>query len=80
MDNNLTKQAMLCDTMYRMFKGNSLPYADMEDLIVMWQSLADHWQIYISDSEWEEFTEEINSVASNKFSVFEPIFEKYFKN
>jgi hypothetical protein len=52
----------------------------MEDLIVMWQSLADHWQIYISDSEWEEFTEEINSVASNKFSVFQPIFDKYFNN
>ena len=71
---------MLCDTMFRMFKSGTLPYLDMEDFIVMWQALAEHWDIYIEDYEWEEFTEEVNSLATNKYSVFEPIFDKYFNN
>ena len=80
MDNKQDKLGMLCDTMFRMFKSGSLPYLDMEDFIVMWQALAEHWNIYIEDYEWEEFTEEVNSMASNKYSVFEPIFDKYFNN
>jgi hypothetical protein len=80
MDKNLTAREMLCQTMYVMFKDNHLPYLDMEDFIVMWKSLADQWQIYIDDDQWEEFTEEINSVASNRIGVFEPIFNKYFNN
>jgi hypothetical protein len=80
MENNLTKEAMLCETMHKMFKDNHFTYLDMEDLIVMWQALADHWQIFISDNQWEEFTEEINTKASTKFSVFQPIFDKYFNN
>jgi hypothetical protein len=44
----------------------------------MWQSLADQWKINIEDDEWEEFAEEINSMASNRQSVFNSIFDKYF--
>ena len=78
MDNKLTAKEMLCQTMYVMFKDNHLPYLDMEDFIVMWHALADQWGIQIDDDQWEEFTEEINSVASNRIGVFEPIFNKYF--
>jgi hypothetical protein len=80
MDKKLTKEAMLCDTMHRMFKDNNFPYLDMEDLIVMWQSLAEKWDIYLDDDQWEEFTEEINSASSNKLSIFESIFNEYFNN
>jgi hypothetical protein len=80
MDNKLNAKEMLCQTMYVMFKDNHLPYLDMEDFIVMWQALADQWGIRIDDDQWEEFTEEINSVASNRIGIFEPIFNKYFKN
>ena len=80
MDKKLTAKEMLCQTMYVMFKDNHLPYLDMEDFIVMWQALADQWNIRIDDDQWEEFTEEINSVASNRESVFNTIFDKYFNN
>jgi hypothetical protein len=80
MDKKLTAKEMLCQTMYVMFKDNHLPYLDMEDFIVMWQALAEQWDIYIDDEQWEEFTEEINSVASNRLGVFEPIFNKHFNN
>lgn len=80
MDKKLDTLDMLCDTMYRMFKTGSLPYLDMEDYIAMWRSLAEHWQVYISDNEWEEFTEEINCVASNREGIFKEIFDKYFNN
>jgi hypothetical protein len=71
---------MLRETMYVMFKDNHLPYLDMEDFLIMWQSLADQWNIRIDDDQWEEFTEEVNSVASNRESVFNTIFDKYFNN
>lgn len=74
----MTKKEMLCDNMYRMFKGDVIRYADMEDFIVMWQSLADKWEIRLSDEQWDEFTEEINCVASNRQSYFTEIFDKYF--
>lgn len=80
MDNKLTPTQMLCSTMYVMFKDNHFPYLDMQDLIIMWQALADKWGIYLDDDQWEEFTEEINSVAANRITVFEPIFDKYFNN
>jgi hypothetical protein len=80
MDKKLTAKEMLCQTMYVMFKDNHLPYLDMEDFLVMWQALADQWNIRIDDEQWEEFSEEINSVSSNKLGVFEPIFNKYFNN
>jgi hypothetical protein len=80
MDKKLDKLDMLCETMYVMFKDNHLPYLDMEDFIIMWQSLADKWEIYLHDRQWEDFTEEINSVASNRHSVFAEIFDKHFKN
>jgi hypothetical protein len=76
--NKKTSQQMLRDTMYVMFKDNHLPYLDMEDFLVMWQSLADQWNIRIDDEQWEEFAEEVNSEASNKQSVFNSIFDKYF--
>lgn len=69
---------MLRDTMYRMFKNETLPYLDMEDFIVMWQALADKWGIYIIDDNWEDFAEEINSNASNRENVFNNIFDNYF--
>ena len=69
---------MLRDTMYRMFKNNALPYLDMEDFIVMWQALADKWNIYIIDDNWDDFAEEVNSNASTRESVFNKIFDKYF--
>jgi hypothetical protein len=78
MDNKISKYEMLRETMYDMFKYNHLPYLDMEDFLVMWQSLADQWNIRIDDEQWEEFAEEVNSEASNKQSVFNSIFDKYF--
>jgi hypothetical protein len=78
MDKKLSPHQMLRATMYAMFKDNHLPYLDMEDFIVMWQSLADRWNIRIDDDQWEEFTEEVNSEASTRQSVFNTIFDKYF--
>ena len=68
---------MLRDTMYMMFKKNLL-YLDMQDYIVMWEALAMKWNIRIDDDLWEEFAEEINSTSSNRQSVFNTIFDKYF--
>jgi DNA-binding MltR family transcriptional regulator len=78
MDKKLSKHQMLREVMYLMFKDNHLPYLDMEDFMVMWQSVADKWQIYIADDQWEEFIEEINCVASNRQAIFNEIFDKYF--
>lgn len=78
MDKKITKHQMLRDTMYVMFKDDHLPYLDMEDFLIMWQSLADQWNIRIDDDQWEEFIEEVNSVASNRQNVFNEIFDKYF--
>jgi hypothetical protein len=78
MNKNINSREMLCQTMYAMFKDDYLPYLDMEDFIIMWQSLADQWKINIEDDEWEEFAEEINSIASNRQSVFNSVFDKYF--
>jgi len=50
----------------------------MEDFIVMWQALADQWDIRIDDEQWDEFAEEVNSVASNRQNVFNEVFDKYF--
>ena len=78
MDKKITKHKMLKETMYVMFKDDHLPYLDMEDFLIMWQSLADQWNIRIDDDQWEEFIEEVNSVASNRQNVFNEIFDKYF--
>lgn len=78
MDKKITKHKMLRETMYVMFKDDHLPYLDMEDFLIMWQSLADQWDIRIDDDQWEEFIEEVNSVASNRQNVFNEIFDKYF--
>ena len=78
MDKKITKHKMLKETMYVMFKDDHLPYLDMEDFLIMWQSLADQWNIRIEDDQWEEFIEEVNSVASNRQNVFNEIFDKYF--
>ena len=67
---------MLCETMYKMYKDDYLQYLDMEDYIVMWQSLCDRWEIRIDDNQWKEFAEEVNSMASDKQSVFKLVFEK----
>ena len=78
MDKKITKHDMLRETMYVMFKDNHMPYLDMEDFIIMWQSLAEQWDIRIDDEQWEEFAEEINSMASNRQSIFNEVFDKYF--
>jgi len=78
MDSKLTPKQMLCETMYVMFKDNHLEYLDMEDFVVMWQTLADKWNVFISDGQWVDFTEEINCVASNRHNIFIEIFEKHF--
>jgi len=74
----MTKKEMLRDTMFRMFKGDTIPFADMEDFIEMWRALADKWGIYLSDEEWDQFAEEINSEASNRQNVFNEIFNTHF--
>ena len=78
MDNKLTHKEMLRTTMYKMFKDNYLPNLDMEDFIVMWRALAEHWNCDTMDDDWEEFTEEINCVASNREQIFNEIFDKHF--
>jgi hypothetical protein len=78
MDKKITKHKMLRNTMYQMFKNDTLPYLDMEDFIAMWQTLADKWDIYIKDDDWENFAEEINSNASNREFIFNEIFDNYF--
>lgn len=77
-EKQLTHRRMLRDTMYRMFKNNTLPYLDMEDFILMWETLADSWNVRILDNNWEDFAEEINSLASDREAVFNEIFDKYF--
>ena len=74
----VTKIRMLRETMYRMFKNDTLPYLDMEDFILMWETLANSWDVRMIDDNWEDFAEEINSMASNKQSVFNSVFDKYF--
>jgi len=61
-----------------MFKNDTLPYLDMEDFLIMWETLADSWNVRMIDNNWEDFAEEINSQASNRESVFNEIFDKYF--
>ena len=78
MDNKITHKEMLRTTMYKMFKDNYLPNLDMEDFIVMWRALAEQWNCDTMDDDWEEFTEEINSVASNREQYFNEIFDKHF--
>ncbi len=78
MDNKLTHKEMLCATMFKMFKDNYLPNLDMEDFIVMWRALAEQWNCDTMDDDWEEFTEEINCVASNREQIFNEIFDKHF--
>ena len=75
-----TTEKMLCETMFKMFKDDYLPNLDMEDYITMWQSLADKWGIIRTDSEWDEFAEEINCIASNRENYFNEIFDKHFNN
>lgn len=77
-EKQLTHRRMLRDTMYRMFKNNTLPYLDMEDFILMWETLADSWNVRMLDNNWEDFAEEINSLASDREAVFNEIFDKYF--
>ena len=72
-----TAKKLLCETMFKMFKTDTLPHLDMEDFIVMWKSLAEKWDCDIT-TDWEEFTEEINCVASNREKYFNEIFEKHF--
>jgi hypothetical protein len=74
-----TAKTLLCETMFKMFKTDFLPNLDMEDFIVMWKALAEKWDCDITTDGWEEFTEEVNCVASNREKYFTEIFEKHFK-
>ena len=74
----MTKKEMLRDTMFRMFKDDAIPFADMDDFIAMWQALADKWEIHISDDQWDQFADEVNSEASNRQNVFNDIFDTHF--
>jgi hypothetical protein len=79
MENKIkTAKTLLCKTMFKMFKDDYLPHLDMEDYIVMWRALAEKWDCDTMDEDWEEFTEEINCVASNRENYFNEIFEKHF--
>jgi hypothetical protein len=78
MDNKLTHKEMLRETMYKMIKDNYLTHLDMEDFIVMWRALSEQWNCDTMDDDWEEFTEEINCVASNREQIFNEIFDKHF--
>lgn len=80
MENEITTKKLLCQTMFRMFKTQALPNLDMDDFVAMWQSLADRWGINKSDTEWNDFAEEINCVASNREHIFNDIFDKHFNN
>lgn len=80
MANNNDTKDLLRTTFFKMFKDNALPNIDMEDFIVMWQALADKWEIYLTDRQWEDFAEEINAVASNRQNYFNEIFDKHFNN
>jgi hypothetical protein len=80
MENEIkTAKNFLCETMYKMFKDDNLPNLDMDDFIVMWRALAEKWDCDITTDGWEEFTEEVNCVASNREKYFNEIFEKHFK-
>jgi len=74
----MTKKEMLRDNMYRMYKGDTIPFADMDDFVTMWKALADKWEIYLTDEDWDLFAEEVNSEASNRQNVFNEIFDKHF--
>jgi len=80
MENKETTLKLLRATFFRMFKTQALPNLDMEDFVAMWQTLSDRWGIIKSDSEWNEFAEEINCVASNREHIFNEIFDKHFNN
>jgi hypothetical protein len=73
-----TAKKLLCETMFKMFKTDALPHLDMEDFIVMWRALAEKWDCDTMDEDWEEFTEEINCIASNRENYFNEVFEKHF--
>jgi hypothetical protein len=74
----MTKKEMLRDNMYRMYKGDTIRFADMDDFVAMWKALADKWEIYLTDEDWDLFAEEVNSEASNRQNVFNEIFDKHF--
>jgi len=80
MGNNTDTKELLRTTFFKMFKKDVLSNLDMDDFVVMWQALADKWGIYLTDKQWDDFAEEINSVASNRQFYFNEIFDKHFKN
>jgi hypothetical protein len=80
MENKETTLKLLRETFFRMFKTQALPNLEMEDFVAMWQTLSDKWGVIKSDSEWNEFAEEINCVASNREHIFNEIFDKHFNN
>lgn len=81
MSKDLTNtKKLLCETYFKMFKTDNLPSIDMDDFIIMWQALADKWEVYKTDEEWQDFAEEINCLASNRQPYFTEIFNKHFNN
>ena len=73
----MTKLERLRDTMYSMFREEALPELDMEDFIVMWESIMDKWDIKKPDS-WELFLDELNCLKSDDYRWFNNLFNTHF--
>lgn len=73
----MTKLERLKDTMYSMFREEALPELDMEDFIVMWESIMDKWDIKKPDS-WELFLDELNQLKSDDYRWFNNLFNIHF--
>lgn len=69
----------LKDVMYNMFLDGAFPELDMDEYKVMWEALMEQWEIPVP-KKWDEFLEEVNCKASNKYDYFTKIFDQYFNN
>lgn len=76
----MEKKELLKDVMYNMFLDGVLPELDMEDYIIMWKALIEHWNIDIDDLTLEKFFDDINCKSSNKYDWFTNTFNNYFNN
>lgn len=70
---------LLCQVMYEMYRTGNLPNLDMEDFMVMWKALMDHWGIKMSNDIWEMFIEDVNCLKSDDKEWFTKLFNQYFE-
>jgi len=73
------KYVKLKDTMSDMFLDGNFIFLELDDYQVMWEALMLKWEIEKPEN-WEEFLDEINCLASNKYEWFTETFIKYFNN